>query len=247
MKKTLIALMALAGVAMADLTPTQTIYGNDTLTLNEELSSFTGGITVVAKLDVDTFKSYMTGVKTMPTTLINVICHRNDNAQGDVGVRSYTDNSKTGLCGTWNGGGTYNFNMGAGVLNAQNEDFWTNVTGVSLTFISKLNDGVASGSGSTEDKGCTALLTLQKSVDGVDAYSYYGGQWYDGLFSSKFDGVNSITFDDVVLGAQIYYSGVTVAEAKTLGISGINAIPEPATATLSLLALAGLAARRRRK
>ena len=90
-------------------------------------------------------------------------------------------------------------------------------------------------------------MTLEKTVDGVVSYSHFGGQWYDGLYSSTFNSVKSIEFDSSVLGADIYYSGVTVGEAKTLGINGIKTIPEPTTATLSLLALAGLAARRRRK
>ncbi len=48
---------------------------------------------------------------------------------------------------------------------------------------------------------------------------------------------------DLATSCYLFDSAVTVADAIELN----KAVPEPATATLSLLALAGLAARRRRK
>lgn len=257
MKKTLITLLALGGVAIGANPPVKYfVQGNGPLTLTDasctgDNKTLDGGITIAVKLNVNTLKSYLTGATTPTSDIISVLCDRSgNNSDVRLGIKTYTttaDNVTTsGLAGTWDNGGTYTFNMGAGTLNSESSDFWNNVTGASVVFISKLSDGVQQGSGSTENKGTTAILTLQKNINGVASYEYFGGQWYDGLYSATIIGVTSVSFDSAVLGANVYYQGVTVANGKELGKAAIS-IPEPTTATLSLLALAGLAARRRRQ
>ena len=61
--------------------------------------------------------------------------------------------------------------------------------------------------------------------------------------------LNSIVFSNAVTSAYLYNSRITKSEAETItqALGKSSVIPEPTTATLSLLALAGLAARRRRK
>jgi Leucine-rich repeat (LRR) protein len=61
---------------------------------------------------------------------------------------------------------------------------------------------------------------------------------------------NTVVFNsDIVTKGYVFNQVVTAAEAKALGTAAAKAalVPEPTTATLSLLALCGLAARRRRK
>ena len=58
--------------------------------------------------------------------------------------------------------------------------------------------------------------------------------------------ITLLEYDEVITGSLKVYTGtMSLDEAEKLGMSLIT-VPEPTTATLSLLALAGLAARRRR-
>ncbi len=72
----------------------------------------------------------------------------------------------------------------------------------------------------------------------------YGGSDITDKFvitNAELDATKFVLYD----GATVSSSNISVAEIPTT--PGIPSVPEPATATLSLLALAGLAARRRRK
>ena len=62
-------------------------------------------------------------------------------------------------------------------------------------------------------------------------------------------GVEKLTFDEAVLSSYYFNSALTEADRSNLANLAATAkpLPEPTTATLSLLALAGLAARRRRR
>lgn len=98
------------------------------------------------------------------------------------------------------------------------------------------NGSVENGNWSLEDKG---LLTLGYEYAGV--LSYRENKYYD-----------VTNGNEVTLGAKQY---ALVLDGLEYGVNHgssslrlvANTIPEPTTATLSLLALAGLAARRRRK
>ena len=259
MKKTLITLLALAGTVFgADSLPGVygTWNGSDTITLSDFSAS--NGVTVAAKLNVSLLQGYMAKNASLSKhTLIEVTCDRGNDPDARIGVQTnYTSYdhdsngdtasviSSSGLYGTWNGASAYSFGMGSGF---QDSSFWENVTGASVVLTSQLVDGVATGTGTTENAGTTAVFVLEKNVGGKVSYVSYGGTWYDGLWSRTITTVESITFDSAVLGAIVYNEAVTSDVAKLIGQKAISAIPEPATATLSLLALCGLCARRRRK
>ncbi len=88
-----------------------------------------------------------------------------------------------------------------------------------------------------------AALTL---VSGDEVVTYYGEN--TGLkWSSGFGSLTTVTYSDALVTGLFLMEGAYDEGLEYLNTAAIKAIPEPATATLSLLALAGLAARRRRK
>ena len=95
------------------------------------------------------------------------------------------------------------------------------------------------GSGNTLKGVDWSTLTNGQSItliEGVD--SIVGG--YTGPITA------GNVFSNVTDTSTMHYSLVYSAQAQTLTMQASN-VPEPTTATLSLLALMGLAARRRRK
>ena len=93
------------------------------------------------------------------------------------------------------------------------------------------------------NESCTyAALTLCDAQGNVITSTY---AVVAKLGSRDFDGCR-FEFGDVVTASYFYGQAVTNEDAMK-GLALTAAIPEPATATLSLLALCGLAARRRRK
>ncbi len=89
----------------------------------------------------------------------------------------------------------------------------------------------------------TILLTMEKE-DGTRLE--YNGATSGYSFSNTID-INSISFDSDIVNSAYFFDSVVAAEnIKTLNAEALN-VPEPTTITLSLLSLAGLAARRRRK
>ncbi len=258
MKKTLITLLALASGLQADetLVPYLTSYTNDEIHLTDYAAS--SGITVAFTLDVVTLKNYLAkGAPLVKYNLVDVKCHYVSTRDGvttegsnKIGLQTnyVSSNNKitvSGLYGTWNQGGTHNCGLRSDDIDPELDSFWTNVTGVSIVLSSGLSVGAANG-GTIEKKGTTAVLTLQCTEDGAVSYNSYGGSWVNNLFAATLTEVESITFDKAVKGAVVYDQVVSTQEAKEIGIEAFKLIPEPTTTTLSLLALAALAVRRRR-
>ena len=233
MKKTLITLLALGCCAMgltledADYTTTES-----SITLNPTLSSYSAILT----LDVGALKNVMiAGAELSKHTLVEF----DGGTGGDIGLQTNYSSQTTngvssirysGIYGSWNGGSAYSFGMDAGAVKSgmEAESFWTNAVGASAALM-------YTGSEST------GLITIAYS-DG--STKTLGGTWNTSLWSSSISS-GTVSFDaELVTKAWVYSSGLNVKEATALTVA---AIPEPATATLSLLALAGLAVRRRRK
>lgn len=234
MKKTLLTLSLLAVSALAANAATwgdSYVYSENGTAIT--LGSSTQAFTAVAVVDVDALKSVMlAGASNTRYTLIDAWQVRAEGADGaEIGLQTNfsSNNNKitsSGLWGSWNQGNAYSFGMNSGF---QAETFWTGVDQASVVLT------YSYGTGST------AIFTAIKNDGSVTTL---GGTWNTNL---KSDGmvIDKFTFDSTIVEQSFVFSNVsTVDQAKTLGYT---VIPEPATATLSLLALCGLAARRRRK
>ncbi len=108
------------------------------------------------------------------------------------------------------------------------------------TGTSDISSAVISMTG-TAGSNCSICITMKK--DDGSILEYYGTT--SGYSFSGVDDINGITFNTDIVESAYFFDSVSTET----GIKALHAqiIPEPATATLSLLALAGLAIRRRRK
>ncbi|MEE1265159.1 MAG: PEP-CTERM sorting domain-containing protein, partial [Akkermansia sp.] len=116
---------------------------------------------------------------------------------------------------------------------------WTNAAGAALTVT---YNGISSR---TEPLGVQIYFSVAMNDGSIVTLNAgnNGTQW----ITNEYD-VTEIRYTTTYLDALTIYDGYATADqAWELNKGVLPSIPEPATATLSLLALAGLAARRRRK
>ncbi len=238
MKKTLVALFALGTAAMGVTLEDAVATGTGTLTLDEA----TGAITAVAVIDVTQLQAVM--AKNAATNKYTII---NFDAGSDIGIQtnysSYNhdadDNTAgvintSGLYGCWNNGGAYGVGMNTGT-GFESTDFWAGGVTAAITLTYEYSKGTS---------GTFTLLDAEGNV-----LKSLGGTFATDLKGASLS-YSSIVFDSsIVTEGYVLNQVVTAEEAKALGQAAATAalVPEPTTATLSLLALAGLAARRRRK
>ena len=247
MKKTLIALMALAGVACGiGVTGSNVTIGN---------TDKTGIDMVVASnqgLDID--------YATYPNTTINTI---DDNVSA--WAVHYKESPNT--IGTENASLTLNIkgtlalggNLTIGTHSTFRTSIATTITDEELATLA--TEGMVSRSITTQ--GHIANFDVDKvslTLNGLSGYAYggyvleRGGEYYnidDVTFAAGGAmSINADTIRQANLEARTYYAVIKMNTDETAGAGiksfGFVVIPEPTTATLSLLALAGLAARRRR-
>ena len=229
MKKTIIALMALAGAAAAQTTDVTlgswyTDNGESFLTLDAVYGKTAAGcagileagsdgeLTASASFTIDTDALLMSGVKVGDTVTISSI--QVASAIGGYGIGGGSSSPRTMTITL--GGNTY-------VSEAQQSDKPDGAYGV-LTYNFTGNNVFSFTVG--DDLGVS-----------IDAQNTVVHQQL-GVFKNQ-TGVSAITSAD---------GGVNGWQAAVkLNGTVTPAVPEPTTATLSLLALAGLAARRRRK
>ncbi|MBQ7024136.1 MAG: PEP-CTERM sorting domain-containing protein [Akkermansia sp.] len=240
MKKTLVALMFLAGVSVAaDYTLQDAALTLTTPTSGvQDISNVITGnaFTLAVTLDVTTIQGYLSADTGSQIQLINVGSNVSSITQGNrIGlVVAYNENGSA-IKGTWNETLTSSQVPNGFQLGMEYGTFkdlvWTDITNASLVM----------SYGYSTEQGVKSVLTLAKS-DGTIMYQF-GGDAASGLASNTFD-PNIVKFDDSIQCAYVYNTVMTKDEAKALGA---KLAPEPTTATLSLLALAGLVARRRRK
>ena len=239
MKKTIITLLALAGVASAgdtqflDLSQTTTV-GN--LTYTES----TGKITTTNASDLYIVSSgkaetnvilTMNLTAAMSVTANTKIVELDYNDSKDVSLLATT----TGLVGAWNGGAY-----------GGNEVSWNALMADSNVF-----------TGADGNKYITLMLTQWNNGSPNFHVNTSNGLLIDtpGLGSSSISSMDALYVNNAyVAGLEVTPSWKYSEADRQAATATFNAvmeqkllIPEPATATLSLLALAGLAARRRRK
>lgn len=238
MKKTLVVLMALAGVAMAD---TQVWDLSTSVTSGDYLYNATTGLftdnagvdgTVLNETDgggkIQTNISFTLNLtKAMAVTSDTMIL--NMDMAGDIGLCVTT----SGLRGAWNGA-AWGDNVTYDALLADSGVF-TTADGdkcLTLTFVETYGSGVQVWSDTTKLLDAAGL----KSSSNTSVASIYANA---GI-------IEALQFAPGWEGDAIVNTNAAFA-AAAVEMLGAPAVPEPTTATLSLLALAGLAARRRRK
>ena len=252
MKKTILALSILATGASATPAPLWSTTDNETPTSYtiSNLSSFS----VAIALNIDTLKSESGSKFNGSAKIIDLTGSWNTtNLDGtlDINVNgSSTGKTSTLYIGSTTGKGEYKSNYGLTGISETNiftaSTNWTLIDAASLVFVkdgSKSNDAVyayftlkyTDGSSTVYEGSNTGIkFTIDHDSDETTAK----------VADTHLD-VSTITFaNGFATSAQVYGSALSATDAKAIGAS---IIPEPTTATLSLLALAGLAVRRRRK
>ena len=145
------------------------------------------------------------------------------------------------------GGITQNITMESGNILVEGSAVQTGamtLTGGTITF--KNGASVALNDGITYDLSGAEIIVLVEDVNSVEGstltlFSGDGNGYVTGLESATF------TFQDMADSTNTVGGKITDLGSGSIKVEATVAIPEPATATLSLLALAGLCARRRRK
>ena len=276
MKKTLVVLLSLVGLAEANTTPvtlgdfTQIDIASRSYTWNvTSTTPAPTGWTLSMTLDASMLKSYMadgTTVYKPGTTGVSAGALVSGSADSGLQIvdvtlvggnrigidtnfgssASETSNgviTSSGLYGSWNGGksgSTQETPNGVGNYSVGSFDFsgleWSKIGSIAITLSYQYTNAAGNGTNLAIALYDTSG-TLVESSDGSNT----------DLRTSA--ALQSIAFSDAVKSAYLYDSRITETEAvaitKALGKSAV--VPEPTTATLSLLALAGLAVRRRRK
>ena len=244
MKKTLIALLALTGVAVASEEATETYA----VTFAGCATSTTDALIDNVTLEVEgEMTAKLTSLVNSDSTSIGLVTTGTAGADATV----FTPNSNVGNGAPWTA--TFKFDN---VNNAL----------ASLDSIT-LDAVIFQGSGNYHPSGTTwtgnivftSTITTGTASDAVTLGSYTSTLTPQ---RGQDDGVFEVTLAPTTEGSPIDLTGVssfnmTLALTETLsggafvGLKGMELtgqlVPEPTTATLSLLALAGLAARRRRK
>ena len=206
-------------------------------------------VTVVVTLDVEQLKEYMLqgkpfaelqlmnlyAVKPAPTNFtFSTSCNKNSNTEKI---------DRSGFYVQWQGTQEYPVGLGnSDGFGFEKESFWENASMAAVTL-----------SYSAKKLGFTATFTLLNASGGI--LQKIPGEWSDSKIANGVTlSFSSVDFDtESVTSAYVFTPELTLTEEETLLLAeeagraelGL-VVPEPTTATLSLLALAGLAARRRR-
>ena len=245
MKKTLITLMALASCAMGETTAITLENADFVKGGNLGYNSTDGTFSIAITFDVDSLRTILEQgqpIQAWGTMIVEYACNGTRTGICNNGGSNSSKISTSYLYSVW--GDTTNRGIMSkdGDTNVNLADLNGNTTGTGW------DDVAYAGMVYTFDKGTgtSVALTLLDS-QGETIVSTYA---VDGALKSGGAGAAALTFGDCV--ATTYYFDTTLNEANSKAVAALAAVatpvvPEPATATLSLLALAGLAMRRRRK
>lgn len=263
MNKTLIALVALTGVAagytdtsyLAEHTlSSSTEYGDDYRILFAGSSHNNGNEDGSVKLATDGDVT-VSSINGSGLTTVNSITYTLNGVFTVTGEYRPTD---VASC-------TYTLNLGNSGSLVANTGAGKSIKCGSMTINAGLNTGETSHSLVTSDYINYTTLTLNITTPngykngGLVFYYANSNAYYsandvtratNGNYYSVKNGAEAIELynDTVYTIAKMNANNTQTASIKNLSLAiGTDPIPEPSTATLSLLALAGLAARRRRK
>ena len=204
-------------------------------------------VTVVVTLDVEQLKEYMLqGKPFAELKLMNLYAEKPLTTYFTFSTSCNTNTGKidkSGFYVQWQGTQEYPVGLGnSDGFGFEMEPFWENASMAAVTL-----------SYSAKKFGFTATFTLLNASGGI--LQKIPGEWSNpGLANEVPLSFSSVEFDQAsVTSAYVFTPELTLTEEETLLLAeeagraelGLAA-PEPTTATLSLLALAGLAARRRR-
>ena len=252
MKKTLITLLALCGVASADTVTIAPLTSSEGWTLghqntqkNKDAVLDTSAATLTLT-DADWSRGY--GVY----TLTDAITLTNEADTLTVSFTINTTNLNSLVTGTLVGSGKA-ITLGHGSYSDKGKNggngiqsgISTDTTGVFYNMQASNTGGVFVTPDKTVDDTFTANtpLTLTTTIEwDTEKSLFVASLSYGSTSLSSYDLGTSYTLDKLVFSLD----GNSTQTVSGVSISA-NIVPEPATATLSLLALAGLAARRRRK
>ena len=238
MKKTLITLLAAASCAMGvTLEDADFVMGGNT-----GYDTLGNNFTVALTLDVTELQTLLEKGQTPAwgTDIVSYVCNGTQTGVTVNGGSNGGSINTSGLYARW--GTTTNWNsvtwQGADNLSDLNGDAagtgWDNIASAGLVY----SFGATSGT----SVAFTLIDTNGNAI--IDSYVTAGG------LKSSSAVADALSFGDAVSSSYYFntYMGGSEADMKALSNAAAVAapIPEPATATLSLLALAGLAARRRR-
>ena len=245
MKKTLITLLAFSGLAMGEAITINQHDGHQHIATSSKHS-----LLVTSTIDADDVETIITQVG-LNRALLSIKVSGSD--AKSVSVGSY--NGKTTIR-TFN-----NTVAGSTVSGAGNAFTWTDAAGTAAT--ANLNDyfeseGIVAGA---LTMGYNSANTVGATNDTKGIYLAFSVLYSDGTVLTlcghnaaetlQVYHIENITYDDSLLNAPTIVVNTDAANAavsmEQVLKANLQAVPEPTTATLSLLALCGLAARRRRK
>ena len=247
MKKTLITLLALAGVAAA---------AEQTITLSDY--AYTDGFYATTVLSLEQLTTIM-NTSHVDTTImgVGVLLDNNSTHSAAVALKTWNNdahnqfhvyyNQGAGVDASSFGNANASFTAPSGYTWPTNHGIndtatggltTTNAVGAALTF------AFAPKNAATDVYGISVALTIAYTdgtygtiVGNADKYS-----WSNNSYKAT-----EFVYDDTYLSAPTVTKSGTWTHADLVNANMTALVPEPTTATLSLLALAGLAARRRRK
>ncbi len=227
MKKTLVTLAALA---MASVASAVTLDFTNTSTLPTEPVTFAGD---------STDRIILAGLTTTNASTVK------DEASGatiTIADSKYFFGTHDGMDKAALHGATIDFGTTGKLIVDQPQSL--NLYGQALTFTGQLETTVYTDDSS---KWGTTELVTRSLIECYWKWDIYNREGNNDSFTTSFTGVDGSTVDYEVLNSQADGERFMVALQYTVTYAEAPSVPEPATATLSLLALAGLAARRRRK
>ena len=234
MKKTIVTLVALAGVATATSLSDGVAFTTSSFTMDTTSEVWNDpGASVTLSLNVEAFANLF---ETATNSARPVFVSMSGMGSNIVGLEAHESDRICGASGV-TAGGTYNnlYSLNSnGTSDSISSIDWSSVKGAALTMaLETLNNGTT----------WTLSVLKQDNTYMELTASNPALRW------SNMGDISKIDVDkNVVTKAYAFDGEITGATAQGLNHEAIAAsIPEPTTATLSLLALMGLAARRRRK